>query len=129
MRPNIHIEDVVDLYSMLLEVPDGKIAGKIFNAGYENHKVSEIADIVHEVVGQNLTNSRSIEIVTTPTDDKRSYHISSEKIKQELGYVPRRSIAEGASDLVRAFSAGKLPNPMDDIRYYNIKKMQDIKLG
>ena len=129
MRPNIHIEDVVDLYSMLLEVPDGKIAGKIFNAGYENHKVSEIADIVHEVVGQNLTDSRSIEIVTTPTDDKRSYHISSEKIKQELGYVPRRSIAEGASDLVRAFSAGKLPNPMDDIRYYNIKKMQDIKLG
>jgi nucleoside-diphosphate-sugar epimerase len=121
-RPNIHIEDMTDLYVKSLEWPDEKIDGKIFNAGYENHKVKEIADIVRGVVGQD------VDIVTTPTDDHRSYHVSSEKIKRELGFVAQHTIEEAVQGLVKAFDTGKIPNSMTDIRYYNIKTMQAIHL-
>jgi nucleoside-diphosphate-sugar epimerase len=117
MRPNIHIEDVIDLYVKALEWPDEAIDGKVFNAGYENQKVIEIAEIVRGVVGED------VEIVTTPTDDNRSYRISSEKIKRELGFVPKHAIKDAVRDLVAAFRAGKIPNPMTDIRYYNVKTM------
>ncbi|MDY6783411.1 MAG: SDR family oxidoreductase [Cyanobacteriota bacterium] len=121
-RPNIHIEDMTDLYVKCLQYPDEKIDGKIFNAGYENHKVKEIADMVRNVVGDR------VEIVTTPTDDRRSYHVSSGKIKEELGFVPEHTIGEAVEDLVKAFNAGLIPDPMTDIRYYNIKMMQAIDL-
>jgi len=122
-RPNIHIEDVTDLYVRLLELPDEMIAGKIFNAGYENHQVSEIAEMVRKVVGR-----KGVEITTTPTDDNRSYHISSEKIKCELGFEPKHTIEDAVKDLCDAFKAGKIPNPIDDIRYYNVKTMLANKL-
>jgi nucleoside-diphosphate-sugar epimerase len=122
MRPNIHIEDVADLYVRSLEWPEEAIDGQVFNAGYENHRVLEIAQIAREVVG------KEVEIVTTPTNDHRSYHISSEKINRELGFVPQHSIQEAVVDLVAAFNAGKAPGPMTDPRYYNIKTMQALKL-
>ena len=122
LRPNIHIEDVSDLYVKSLEWPDEAIDGKVFNAGYENHKVSEISEIVRSVVGDD------VEITTTPTNDNRSYHISSEKIRSELGFVPSHSIEDAVSDLVYAFQCGKVPNAMTDSRYYNIRMMQDLHL-
>src|SRR5262245_37877477 len=75
-RPNIHINDMADVYVRMLETPDAQISGKIFNAGYENHTVSQLAEMIRNVVG------RTTEIVTTPTNDNRSYHISSEKIRR-----------------------------------------------
>jgi len=128
MRPNIHIDDMVDLYLMLLEVPDELIAGKTFNAGYENHTIAEIAEMVQRVVQRDVPGREQLEIVTTPSDDIRSYHISSEKIKRELGFVPKRTIEDAVRDLVAAFQADKIPNPMTDIRYYNIKTMQHLQL-
>ena len=126
-RPNIHIEDVTDLYIKALEYPDEKINGQIFNAGYHNMKMSEIAQAVKKIVSRKM-NKKDLEIVTTSTDDNRSYHISSEKIKQNLGFVARRTVEEAVEDLCSAFSAGRIPDPLTDKRYYNIKTMQAIKL-
>ncbi len=128
IRPNIHINDIVDLYLMLLEVGDEAIAGKIYNAGYENYTVEEIAEMVRDVVQQEVPRREEIEIVTTPSNDSRSYHISSEKIKRELGFVPKRSIEGAVHDLAEALRSGKIPNPMTAIRYYNIKTMQHLQL-
>ncbi len=122
MRPNIHIADMVEVYLKALEWPDEAIDGKIFNVGYDNYRVIEIAVMVRNVVGPE------IEIITTPTDDNRSYHVSSEKIKRELGFVAQHSVEDAVRDLVAAFQAGKIPNPMTDNRYYNIKTMQHLKL-
>ena len=122
MRPNIHIADMVDAYLKALEWPDEAIDGKIFNVGFENYKVVQIAEMVRKVVGQE------VEIVTTPTDDNRSYHVSSQKIKRELGFVAQHSVEDAVRDLVTAFQAGKIPNSMTDNRYYNIKTMQHLKL-
>ena len=126
-RPNIHIDDLVDLYSLLLQVPDEKIAGQVFNTGYQNHTVAELADTVRRVVEDEYA-GRKIEVVTTPSDDHRSYHISSEKIRRTLGFVPRRTIEDAVRDLIAAFRASKLPNSMTDPHYYNIKTMQAVEL-
>jgi nucleoside-diphosphate-sugar epimerase len=122
-RPNIHIEDITDLYVDLLSRPERQIAGKTWNAGYENHRVSEIAEMVRNVVGPER-----VKVVTSPTNDHRSYHISSEKIRRELGFVARRNLEGAIRDLTGAFHAGKIPNAMDDMRYYNVKTMQALNL-
>lgn len=121
-RPNIHIEDVTDLYLKSLEWPAEKINRKIFNAGYDNFTVDELARQVREIVGHE------VEIVTEPTDDPRSYHISSSKIREELGFVPRQSIAEAVRDLKDAIEAGRLKDPMENPMYFNIKRMKEIHL-
>jgi nucleoside-diphosphate-sugar epimerase len=125
-RPNIHIEDMTDLYMKTLEYPDEKIDGKIFNAGWDNMKMKDIAQTVKKVVTEKM-GRKDLRIETTQTNDNRSYHVSSEKIKKELGYQAKRSVEDAVSDLVAAYRAGKIPDP-DDKRYYNIKTMQEKKL-
>jgi nucleoside-diphosphate-sugar epimerase len=127
-RPTIHISDMVELYLMLLELPAERIAGRTYNAGYENYTVTEIAEKVRSVVEQEVRGREHIELVTTPSDDHRSYHISSEKIRRELGYSARRTVEDAVRDLADAFLKGKIPNPTTDIRYYNVKSMQHLQL-
>lgn len=122
LRPNIHVEDMTDLYVKLLEEPDEAINGKTWNAGFHNLKVRTIADMVREQVGP------SVDIVVTPTDDHRSYHVSSEKIRRDLGFVAARTVQDAIVDLKDAFSGGQVPNAMTDDRYYNIKRMQSLRL-
>jgi nucleoside-diphosphate-sugar epimerase len=121
-RPNLHIGDMTDLYLFLLKQPSEKIHKKIYNVGYENFKVREIAEMIKDTLGGNIP------IETTPTDDIRSYHVSSEKIKRELGFEAKHSIQEAILDLKSAFDSNKIPDSMDDIRYSNIKTMQALKL-
>ena len=122
LRPNLHIEDMTDLYLRLLDVDDAVVDGKVWNAGYHNLKVREIANMVRERVGDN------VEIVVTPTDDHRSYHVSSEKIRRDLGFKAARSVSDAILDLKAAFEAGKVPNSLTDDKYYNIRRMQSVKL-
>jgi len=121
-RPNIHIEDITDLYVRALEWPDEAVDGKVFNAGYENHQVFQIAEMVREIVGLD------VEIVTTSTNDHRSYHISSERIRRELGFVPRRTVEDAVVDLFKAFRKCWVPDAMTNPCYYNIKTMQQLRL-
>jgi len=122
LRPNLHVEDMTDLYLMLLDAPDHLVDGKVWNAGYDNLKVREIADMVRGKVGDN------VEIVVTPTNDHRSYHVSSQKIRRDLGFTPRHTVEDAIVDLKRAFDGGKVPNAMTDDRYYNIKRMQAYRM-
>jgi len=121
-RPNLHIEDMTDIYLFLLKQPDDKIQKKIYNVGYQNYSVLEIAGIVKKTLGGDIP------IKITPSNDNRSYHVSSKKIKNELGFVASHTIEEAVYDLEKAFKSGKISNPMDNIKYYNIKTMQEIKL-
>lgn len=119
-RPNIHIEDICDLYVNLLEQPSERIAGKIWNAGYQNLTIRNIAETVRKVIG------KQVEIVTEPTNDNRSYRVTSKKIERELGFAPRHTVEDAVRNLKVAFEAGKVPNPLTDIRYFNIKMMQSV---
>jgi len=122
-RPNIHIEDVTDLYVKSLEYEDELINKKIFNAGYENFTVSELARQVKEIVGAE------VDIIVEPTNDPRSYHISSKKIRAELGFTPRHTIEDAVRDLKKAIENGWLKDPMNNPLYFNIKRMKEIELS
>ena len=122
LRPNIHMDDMVDAYVAILDAPDEVVAGQIFNAGYENQSVEELAMMVKDVMGDD------VELVRTPTNDNRSYHISSERIRRALGFAPKRSIRDAIVDMKRAFDRGLLPDSLTDERYFNIKRMQSVKL-
>ena len=121
LRPNI--ADMVDSYFLLLQSDDLEVAGQIFNAGFENQKVKDLAEIVKEVIGQD------VRMVTLPTEDNRSYHISSKKIYDELGFKATRTIRDAVIDIKNAFDQGKLPNSLNDERYFNIKRMQSFNLN
>jgi len=122
LRPNFHVRDCAELYVKCLALPPADIAGKTFNAGYQNLKLIEIAELVRKVVGAQVG------IETTPTNDNRSYHISSDKIRRELGYEPRLTIEDAITGLRDAFAAGKISDPLTNPYYYNIKRMQEIHL-
>jgi nucleoside-diphosphate-sugar epimerase len=122
LRPNLHVEDMTDLYLRLLAAGDSEVDGKVWNAGYHNHTVREIADMVRARVGER------VEIVVTPTDDHRSYHVSSDRLRRDLGFTAQRSVGDAIEDLKRAFEAGKVPNAMHDDRYYNIRRMRALQL-
>ncbi len=126
-RPNLHVQDMCDLYKLLLEVPDGKIAGQTFNAGFQNLSIMEIAQIVKRVVQQEFPEKGDIAIVTTPTDDIRSYHVNSDKIRRVLGFQPKRSIEDAVRDLCKAFKQNKLPNSMQDTFYFNVRRLKELK--
>jgi nucleoside-diphosphate-sugar epimerase len=122
LRPNIHIADMVQSYITVLNAPGETVAGKVYNAGYENQPVRELAETVRSVVGEN------VKLITTPTDDNRSYHISSAKIRDELGFIATHTIHDAVVDLVKAFKTGKLPNSLNDEIYFNIQRMQSLNL-
>ena len=122
LRPNIHIKDMALAYLSLITAPKDKVAGQIFNAGDENYSVEELSGIVQKVVGED------VKMVYSDTDDNRSYHISSKKILDKLGFKPLHSIEEAVVDLKQAFERGLLIQPLENEKYFNIKTMQKIKL-
>lgn len=129
LRPNLHIGDMCDLYRLMLEAPAEKIHGETFNAGYQNRSVADIAEIVRTIVAEEFPDKTPIGIVTTPTDDNRSYHINSDKIRQVLGFKAKRTIEDAVRDLCRAFREGRLPDSIDDDRYYNVRTMKTLNIA
>ena len=122
LRPNIHIEDMARAYEILIEAPKSKVSGEIFNVGYENYSVLELANTVKKTIGDDVS------LKSSPTDDNRSYHISSKKIKKVLGFEPVNTISDAVNDLKLAFIKGLLPNSLTDEKYFNIKMMQSLNL-
>jgi nucleoside-diphosphate-sugar epimerase len=121
MRPNIHIADMVGVYLDLLEQPAEAIDGEVFNAGYENRTVRELAEVVRSTVGG------AIDVEIVPTDDNRSYHVSAEKMRRVLGFTPQFTIEDAVRDLCKAFAGGQV-GAMNDPVYHNIQRMRDANL-
>lgn len=121
MRPNIHIDDMVDAYLHVLKQSPEKVRGEIFNVGYHNHKVREIGEIVASLI-------TGCEVEVVPTNDNRSYHVSSEKIARQLQFVPSRTIEDAVQSLIDAFNEKKLSDPLQNKKYFNIQTMKDLQL-
>ena len=117
-RPNIHIDDITDYYIALLKLPADKINGGIYNAGYENYTIMEIAEMVQGIIGSE------VKIEVTETNDNRSYHVSSEKIKRELGLYPKKTLRDAVLDIKRESDQGKID--WSDLNFYNVKKMKQL---
>jgi len=122
LRPNIHIKDMVGIYNKVIKADADLVNGQIFNAGYQNLKVSELANVVKKIIGDK------VEIETKETNDNRSYHISSEKIKKILNFSTSYTVEDAVVDLKSAFDKKLLIDPLSNIEYYNIKLMNEINL-
>jgi nucleoside-diphosphate-sugar epimerase len=127
MRPNLHILDYCDAVQLLLDAPDEKVANETFNVGYQNMSILDIALLVKRVVEREFPEKGEIGIVKTPTDDKRSYHINSDKIRRVLGYIPKHTIEQAVSDLCRAFKDRRFRNSMSDDIYFNVRRMKNLQ--
>jgi len=127
-RPNIHIDDVCELYVKMLEYPDEMIANEIFNAGYENHTVSQLAGMAKGGVEKAFPAKAPIRIETTSTNDNRSYHVSSKKIAAKLNWSPIRTIEDAVRDLCCAFQGGKFPDSMTNEEYVNVRRVKSLGL-
>jgi nucleoside-diphosphate-sugar epimerase len=122
LRPNIHIDDMVRSYILMLEAKKNDISGEVFNVGYDNLSIENIATKVKNIVGEDVM------LKTTPTDDNRSYHISSNKIKKQLDFSPMFGVEDAIRDLKSAFEKKLLPDSLSNDVYFNIKRMEKIKL-
>ena len=122
LRPNIHISDMVNFYDLLINAEDLKINGEIFNAGFQNYSVNDLAETVKKIIGND------VKISAKKSDDNRSYHISSAKILTHLNFKPNFKIENAVSDLLNAFEKKLLLDPLNNIKYYNIKLMNHIDL-
>ena len=128
LRPNLHIQDYADLCCLLLSSEREKVSNEIFNCGYENMSIKNIALTVKGVVEKEFPELGVIEIVTTSSDDNRSYHINSDKIFKKLEFKPKFSIEDAIRDVCQAFKENKLPDSFDNDWYYNVRTMQTSKV-
>ncbi|MGA2128844.1 MAG: SDR family NAD-dependent epimerase/dehydratase, partial [Xanthobacteraceae bacterium] len=89
--------------------------------------IMDIARMVQRIVSKEFPEKGEVAIVTTPSDDLRSYHINSDKIKRVLGYAPRHTIEYAVRDLCHAFRDGRIPDSMNDDRYFNVKRLKRLR--
>jgi nucleoside-diphosphate-sugar epimerase len=114
IRPNIHIDDITDAYVHLLEHPE--ITG-IFNAGFENLSILDIAHLVTKHV--------PADIVVTPSNDPRSYRINSDKLLA-TGFKPHKTVEHAVLEIIDKYRAGVLK---DEEHFSNLKWMQKTVLS
>jgi nucleoside-diphosphate-sugar epimerase len=113
-RPNIHIDDITDIYLHLLDNPN--ITG-IYNAGFENISILDIAQLVARHV--------PVEIVVTESNDPRSYRVNSDKLLA-TGFRPKKCVEDAILEIIDVFRRGELH---DEERFYNLKWMEKTVLA
>ena len=127
LRPNLHVQDYCEAVKLFLTAPSDKVQRETFNVGYQNLSIMEIARLVQRVVSEEFPEKGDVAITTTPSDDLRSYHINSDKIRRVLGYAPRHSIEDAVRDLCDAFRDGRIPDSLNDDRYFNVKRLKRLR--
>lgn len=124
-RPNLHIDDMCDLYKMLIFDDIKKFNGEIFNVGTENLKIIEIAEKVKSVM-EKMYNKKDIEIRVEESADIRSYMINSDKIKKLLGFEFKKTVINAIEDLCKAFENKFIIDSFSD-QWSNIKVLSKIE--
>jgi nucleoside-diphosphate-sugar epimerase len=125
LRPTLHVADLCDLLLSALEHPLRETGLKVFNAARENATVAEIARRVVDAVNARRGPAHALATLsTTPSNDRRSYAIDSTQARRTLGFAPRRSLEGAVAELCAAFDDGRLPRPLSDDRYFNVRRTQ-----
>ncbi len=110
VRPNIHIDDITDVYIHFLDHPE--FSG-IYNAGFENISILDIAKLVQNYIPANIE--------VTESNDPRSYRINSDKLIA-TGYTPKKNVNKAIQEIISHFEKGLLLN---EDKFYNLKWMQE----
>jgi nucleoside-diphosphate-sugar epimerase len=110
IRPNIHIDDITDLYLFLLDNKD--IIGPL-NAGFENLSILKIAEMIASKVGAT--------VVVKESNDPRSYRLDSTKLLN-AGFAPKKTVENAIDEIIHMYRTGVLKN---EPRWHNLKWMID----
>jgi nucleoside-diphosphate-sugar epimerase len=113
VRPNIHIDDLVDLY---LFAVDRRLSG-VFNAAFENLTILEIACRIAEHVPAGITVQSS--------NDPRSYRLCSDRLLA-TGFAPQKNVAIAVRELAGAYRDGRL---RDQPQWHNVNWMRERHFG
>ena len=127
LRPNLHINDYCELVYKLISAESMKIKNQIFNVGYQNLSIDEISLIVKKVVEHEFPEKGNIKIEKTVSDDNRSYHINSDKIKDILGFVPKYTLEDAVKSLCDNFKNEKITNSFKDDIYFNVDRLRRLQ--
>ncbi|MDB4087628.1 SDR family oxidoreductase [Amylibacter sp.] len=112
-RPNIHIEDITDVYLHFIDYP---MHTGVFNAGFENITILDIANLI--------TKHIPVEIDVTESNDPRSYRINSEKLLA-TGFKPKKTVEHAVQEIIKSYRSGVLK---DEDQFYNLKWMQKTEV-
>lgn len=122
LRPNLHIKDMIRAYYYVINADEKLINRQVFNVGFENKSIKEIAENIKNIIGRRVT------VKQVFSNDNRSYHINSKKIKNILNFTPKFSMLDAIKDLRKAFDKKIYKNPLTNQFFYNINRMQKINL-
>lgn len=122
LRPNLHIHDMCRAYELMLTAPHEKIHKQIFNIGTQNMTLIQVAEMVQLVVREKMGIDAPYESVSHT--DNRSYHINSNKIRDVLGFVPEKTIADAVGELCDHFMAGEWADALTNPIYSNVVQLQ-----
>ena len=89
-------------------------------------KVAKENKIVKRIVEREFPDKLNIPIEVTDSDDKRSYHIDSSKIKRILNFVPNHTIEEAVRELCDAFKSNKIKNSFENDIFFNVKRLKKL---
>ena len=126
-RPNLNIKDMCRLYELLLTVEDDLIQKEIFNVGYQNNTIMNLAKIVKQRVEKNM-DYKNILIEVSESNDMRSYHINSDRVFDKIGFKPIFTIEDAVDSICDAYNSGDLKNTLEDEKYSNVKTMQKLNV-
>lgn len=112
-RPNIHIQDITDVFIHFLGL--GSAAAGIYNAGFENISILDIAKMAAKFI--------PAEIIVTESNDPRSYRLNADKLLK-TGFKPKFKVADAIKEIMAVFQSGKLK---DEDGCYNIRTMKEVK--
>jgi nucleoside-diphosphate-sugar epimerase len=127
-RPMLHIQDMANLYKLLVELPEHKFPnGDIFNVSHGNWTIKDLARIVKLIVEKEFP-GEEIKIKTIDTNDHRSYHIDSSKVKNQLGFFPYYNIKIAVLDICNAFKQDKVKDSMNNSMYFNVKRLKELNV-
>jgi nucleoside-diphosphate-sugar epimerase len=128
LRPNLHIKDYCKAVQLFIDAPKEIIANEKFNVGYQNLSIMDIAKIVKKVVEKEYDSKKSIDIIRTESDDNRSYHINSDKIKKLLGFEPEFTIEDAVKELCDAFKNKLIDDSFNNDMFHNVKRLKSLNI-
>ena len=127
LRPNLHIMDYCDVVRLLISAPSEKINKEIFNVGYQNMSIENIANLVKKVIESEFPDKKNIKIEKQESNDNRSYHINSDKIFNCLGFKAKRSIEDAIKSISDSFKKGLINQSFDNDIYYNVRRIKNLR--
>ncbi len=120
-RPHLHIQDMVQAYLDTLAAPARVVDRQVFNVGFQNRTVEEVAFLIRDCLAPRPT-----EVIHDPHPDIRSYRVNGSKFQKVLGFSPRHTVEDAVRDVAAAAARTPFPDPLNNPRYHNVRRMQEL---